>query len=89
MLDLDALVRDRGPDYDWKKLRAVCAECHNRNTSISLRWTLSDMTYSHHGSATPGGSMIGHNGAPRAPVKVLKKRRRKKSSFTRKPGDPG
>jgi len=38
MLDLDALARERGLNYNWKQLKAVC-ECGSRDTCISLRWT--------------------------------------------------
>lgn len=53
-LDLDALARERGADYDWKKLKAVCSKCGSRDTSISLLWThTKHITYGHHGSRTP------------------------------------
>ncbi|WOF74116.1 hypothetical protein QMT40_001763 [Parvibaculaceae bacterium PLY_AMNH_Bact1] len=56
-LDLNALARERGPNYDWKRLKAVCTECGSRDTSISLLWThTKHITYGHHGSRTPNST---------------------------------
>lgn len=60
-IDLDALARERGHDYDWKQLKAVCTRCGSRDTSISLLWThTKHITYGHHGSSTPGGPPRGY-----------------------------
>lgn len=40
-LDLDALARERGLNYDWKRVKPVCTLCghRDRNVGLSVCWT--------------------------------------------------